>query len=71
MKLSGIICLHEIAQTRMFGTAHKYLDMFEKLCSGGVLGNVVLGTTKWDEVAPEVGQRREQKLEDTHWKEML
>ena len=71
MKLTGIIYLHEIIQTRVLGTARKNLDMFRKLCGDEALKNVVLGTTKWDEVISEVGQRREQVLKDTHWKEML
>ena len=71
MKLTGIIYLHEIIQTRVLGTARKNLDIFRKLCGDEALKNVVLGTTKWDEVISEVGQRREQVLKDTHWKEML
>ena len=71
MKLTGIIYLHEIIQTRMFGTIHENLDMFRKLCGDEALRNVVLGTTKWDEVKPDKGQQREQGLKDIHWKEML
>lgn len=71
MKVAGIIYLHEISQTRMFGTARKNLDMFRKLCGDDALKNVVLGTTKWGDVTPEVGQRRGQQLQDTYWKEMV
>ena len=71
MKLTGIIYLHEITQTRMFGAIRKNLDMFRKLCGDEALRNVVLGTTKWDEVKPDKGQQREQELKDKHWKEML
>ena len=71
MKLTGIIYLHEITQTRMFGTIRKNLDMFKKLCGDEALRNVVLGTTKWDEVKLEKGQQREQELKDTYWREML
>ena len=71
MKLTGIIYLHEISQTRMFGTARNNLDMFRKLCGDDALKNVVLGTTKWSDVTSEAGQRREQQLRDTYWKEML
>ena len=55
----------------MFGTARKNLDMFRKLCGDEALRNVVIGTTKWDEVKLEVGQRREQECRSTCWKEML
>ena len=71
MRVTGIIYLHEITQTRIFGTTRKNLDMFRKLCGDEALRNVVIGTTKWDEVKPDKGQQREQELKDTHWKEML
>lgn len=71
MKLSGIIYLHEISQTRMFGTSRKNLDMFRKLCGDDALRNVVLGTTKWGDVTPGVGEKREKQLRDTYWKEMV
>ena len=71
MRVAGIIYLHDIAQTRMFGTARKNLDMFRKLCGDEALKNVVIGTTKWSYVTPEVGKQHEQLLRDTYWKEML
>ena len=55
----------------MIGTARNNLDMFRKLCGDDALKNVVLGTTKWSDVTSEAGQRREQQLRDTYWKEML
>ena len=55
----------------MFTTARNNLDMFRKLCGDDALKNVVLGTTKWSYVTSEAGQRREQQLRDTYWKEML
>ena len=71
MRVAGIIYLHDIVQTRMFGTARKNLDMFRKLCGDEALKNVVIGTTKWCYVTPEVGKQHEQLLRDTYWKEML
>ena len=71
MRVAGIVYLNEITQTRMAGTVRKNLEMFKKLCGDEALRNVVLGTTKWDEVNLEVGQQREQELKDIHWKEML
>ena len=55
----------------MSETVHQNFEMFRKLCGDEALRNVVLGTTKWDEVNFEVGQQREQVLKDIHWKEML
>ena len=45
--------------------------MFRKLGGDEALKNVVLGTTKWDQVKLEVGQRREIELRDRFWKEMI
>ena len=71
MKVAGIIYLHEITQTRMVGTAIRNLEMFKKLCGNDALVNVVLGTTKWGELRPEVGQKREKQLAELFWKDMI
>jgi len=71
MKLAGIVYLHEISQTRMFGTARKNLTMFNKLCGDDALKNVMLATTKWSEIPEDVGRRREEQLANTYWKRMV
>ena len=71
MKLAGFIYLHEITQTRMSGSALKNLDVFKKICGNNALKNVVIGTTKWDDVSLKVSQQREQILRDIFWKEMV
>ena len=71
MKLAGFVYLHEITQTRMFGALRKNLETFKKICGNDALKNVVIGTTKWDEVRLEKGQQREQQNRDTYWKEMV
>ena len=55
----------------MLGATRRNLEMFRKLCGDEALRNVVLGTTKWDEVKLETGQQREQQLRDTYWNEMV
>jgi hypothetical protein len=70
MKLAGIIYLHEITQSR-FETSRTSLVMLNKLCGNDASQNVILATTKWDEISEEVGRRRERQLSDTYWKEML
>ena len=45
--------------------------MFRKLCGDEALKNVVIGTTKWDDVELEVGQQREIQRRDDLWKEMI
>ena len=54
----------------MSGTPLKNLRMFEKLC-GEDFRNVVLTTTMWDEVEPEVGEMREAQLKAEYWKTMI
>jgi hypothetical protein len=45
--------------------------MFNKLCGDSALKNVILTTTKWGDIAPDVGRKREQQLSDTSWRKML
>jgi len=71
MKLAGIIYLHEITQSRMLGAARRNLDMFQKLCGKDATRNVILATTKWSEISPELGERREKQLRGEHWQDML
>ena len=71
MKLAGIVYLYDISENRMFGTSRKNLEMFRKLCGDDALKNVILATTKWADVTPEVGAKREKQLADMYWKEMI
>jgi hypothetical protein len=70
-KLTGIIYLHDITQTRMLGTTLKNLKMFGKLCGSDAAKCVVFATTKWEDVKGDAGVRREKELSDIFWKEML
>ena len=55
----------------MLGTTRKNLLMFHKLCGEDALQDVVLVTTKWGEIRKEVGEQREKRLKETHWKTMI
>ena len=55
----------------MFGVTRKNIEIFKKICGNDALKNLVIGTTKWDQVELEKGQQREQELKDKHWKEMV
>ena len=61
-RLTGLIYIHRISDTRVGGTAQRNLRMFRKLCGPDSLKNVVVVTTMWDNVTPEEGSRREQEL---------
>jgi hypothetical protein len=64
-KISGIIYLHRISDTKMEGSALRNLRMFRKLCGEGFMKSVVLGTTFWDKVGEEQGADREKELLET------
>jgi hypothetical protein len=55
----------------MSGSPLKNLHMFAKLCGDGAIKNVVLTTTMWTKVRPEVGERREKELKERYWAGML
>ncbi|KAI1266033.1 P-loop containing nucleoside triphosphate hydrolase protein [Xylariaceae sp. FL1019] len=67
MKLSGIIYLHPISDTRVTHHATKNLEMFRKLTGNNNLKNVVLTTSMWDRVTPAEGDRRERELKEKFW----
>ncbi|KAL4077655.1 hypothetical protein J3A83DRAFT_4087012, partial [Scleroderma citrinum] len=61
-KLSGLIYMHRISDTRVAGTSRRSLRMFQKLCGQDSLKNAAIVTSMWDEVSPEEGAQREQEL---------
>ena len=54
----------------MAGTPLKNLHLFEKLC-GKEFSTIVVTTTMWDEVEPEIGEQRLEELQDNYWKTMI
>lgn len=65
VKLSGIMYMHRITDTRMAGSAKRNLLMFKKLCGNEALKNVILVTTMWEKVTVAEGAAREKELIDT------
>ncbi|EMD32149.1 hypothetical protein CERSUDRAFT_109041 [Gelatoporia subvermispora B] len=61
-KLSGIIYMHRISDSRMGGTSKRNFTMFRKLCGDDTLKNVLIVTNMWGEVSAEVGSAREKEL---------
>ncbi|EDR05778.1 uncharacterized protein LACBIDRAFT_302493 [Laccaria bicolor S238N-H82] len=71
-KLGGLIYLYDISLPRMKGTTLRNLEVFKKLCGDRALRSVVLGTTKWAELASSsVGEQRVKELCDKYWLEMI
>ncbi|RBR16891.1 hypothetical protein FVER53590_25820 [Fusarium verticillioides] len=60
--LSGIIYLHSIDGPRMQGSSLTQFRVFEALCGEDFFHNVIIGTTFWSRVEPDVGAAREAQL---------
>ncbi|KAI6123084.1 P-loop containing nucleoside triphosphate hydrolase protein [Pisolithus croceorrhizus] len=61
-RVTGLIYVHRISDTRVGGKSQNNLRMFHKLCGENSLKNVAIITTMWDKVTAEEGQQREQEL---------
>ncbi|KAJ8131809.1 hypothetical protein O1611_g1810 [Lasiodiplodia mahajangana] len=73
IRLSGMLYMHRITDTRMGGSAKKNLFMFKKLCGPNAMDNILLVTTMWENVDPAAGNKREEELIETtdFWGVML
>ncbi|TFK20804.1 hypothetical protein FA15DRAFT_599038 [Coprinopsis marcescibilis] len=68
--IGGIVYMADISQQRMHKSTGTNLEMLKELV-GIDYHHVILVTTQWDEVLPEVGQARERELQSTLWKELI
>ena len=71
VSLKGVIYLHRIIDIRYSGASVKTLEIFKKICGNLALKNVILVSTRWNEVESSVGALREQQLRDDFWAYML
>ena len=71
MKVAGIVWIQEISNVKISSELQGNLDTFWALCGDSAVRNVILATTKWDDVDEEVGSKNEQKLVSTVWKDMI
>lgn len=71
VSLKGIVYLHRITDIRYQGSSVKTLNIFQKICGPLALSNVMLVTTRWNEVEESLGASREQQLRDQFWAYML
>ncbi|KAG0013603.1 hypothetical protein BGZ80_010967 [Entomortierella chlamydospora] len=70
-RISGIIYLHNITDTRMRGSSLKNMQMFAKLCGEKSYRNVVLLTGRWDTIDQADAVEKENDLKKKIWKEYL
>ena len=71
VSLKGVIYLHRITDIRYAGSSVKTLKIFKKICGKVALKNVLLVSTRWNEVDEALGASREQQLRDNFWAYML
>lgn len=70
MKLGGVVYLHDITRSRLVGAPRNDSDMFQTLCGLQAEKAIILATTKWCDVAPDTGGKREEQLRSNYWKDM-
>lgn len=71
LSLKGVIYLHRITDIRYAGSSVRTLEIFKKICGTVALKNVLLVSTRWNEVEEALGASREQQLRDNFWAYML
>jgi hypothetical protein len=68
VKLSGIVYLHCITNTRLQGSAARALDAVKKMCGDEAFCGVVLATTFWDTVPTDELIKAQNRHEELHGK---
>ncbi|KAF2642477.1 hypothetical protein P280DRAFT_396530 [Massarina eburnea CBS 473.64] len=74
IKISGLLYLHRITDTRLGGSAMRSLKAFKKLCGEETYNGIILVTTRWDEVRLDqmkLASQREQELRINSWSDVL
>ncbi|KAF8891115.1 P-loop containing nucleoside triphosphate hydrolase protein [Gymnopilus junonius] len=65
--IGGVIYLHDVTSDRMPPVSEHHLEMLQDICGPHAFKNIVLGTTKWNQIAGNVGSVHEKQLEAVHW----
>ncbi|KAF9450903.1 hypothetical protein P691DRAFT_423575 [Macrolepiota fuliginosa MF-IS2] len=72
IRLTGILYMHRITDSRMGVTSLKSLRFLGEICGDAAMTQVTLVTTMWDRLqGTEVGESREGELRKYFWKTML
>jgi hypothetical protein len=71
VNLKGVIYLYRVSDIRHTGGASSALALFTKICGDHAFKNVVLTTTRWDQIPEATGAKRETELRQGFWKHML
>ncbi|KAI6021210.1 P-loop containing nucleoside triphosphate hydrolase protein [Pisolithus marmoratus] len=73
VKLTGIIYMHRISDTRMTGTSRRNFSLFRELCGKDAFKNILIVTNMWRDDDLVVFNERERELatDDKYYKPML
>lgn len=65
--MQGVVFLHDMNEVRFGGSQKKTLSILKALVGEEHLGNVVIGSTFWDNSKLQQQEQRERELTDQHW----
>jgi hypothetical protein len=71
LELKGVIYIHRITDIRYSRSSVKTFEIFKNICGERALKNVLLITSRWNEVSESVREERERDLRDRFWAYML
>jgi hypothetical protein len=71
VQLKGVVYIHPITSKGFRGSTVKNFEIFKNICGQEALGNVLLVTSRWDEVTPSCGAEREWQLKESFWAYMV
>ena len=70
-KLSGLIYIHRISDSRFTGSVGRNFKMLRELCADTTLKTIALATNMWDKVSCEVSEAHEKELSSSSFKPAL
>lgn len=71
VQLKGVVYIHRITDVRYNRAAIKTFEIFKKICGKDALKNVLLITSRWNEVDAALGAERERQLKENFWAYMV
>lgn len=70
INVRGVIFLYDISDNRFAGSQAKTLKILKAICGNDCMGNVIVGTTMWDQNSKKFPQQvyREESFCEKYWK---
>jgi hypothetical protein len=70
-RVAGILYLHKISDNRITAPSALTMAILGRFCGEDASSRILLMTTMWDDVNPEVGDDREKEIMTKYWSYML